>query len=102
MAYRPATTTGPSGPTITPSSRPRLLRYGFAADAQKITTVVSACGVWLDPVLPQSFGDLHISKAPLGKGPDPVDIAGSVPSVTGLPPGNGISPYPPTMDVGTG
>ena len=49
--------------------------------------VVSAGAVWLDPVLPQSFGDLHISNAPLGNGRITIDIAGSVPSIEGLPPG---------------
>ncbi|WP_327436706.1 hypothetical protein [Arthrobacter sp. SLBN-122] len=49
--------------------------------------VVSAGGVWLDPVLPQSFGDLHISNAPLGDGRITIDIAGSVHSIEGLPRG---------------
>ncbi|MFC9353220.1 glycogen debranching N-terminal domain-containing protein [Arthrobacter sp. NPDC057013] len=49
--------------------------------------VVSAGGVWMDPVLPPSFGDLHITNAPLGGGRITIDIAGSVPSVRGLPEG---------------
>ena len=49
--------------------------------------VVSAGGVWLDPVLPESFGDLHLSNAPLGSGRITIDIDGSVPSINGLPPG---------------
>jgi glycogen debranching enzyme len=49
--------------------------------------VVSAGGVWMDPVLPPSFGDLHISNAPLGGGRITIDIADSVPSVQGLPDG---------------
>lgn len=48
--------------------------------------VVSAGGVWLDPVLPESFGDLHLSNAPLGGGRITIDIAGSVPTIHGLPP----------------
>jgi hypothetical protein len=49
--------------------------------------VVSAGGVWMDPVLPPSFGDLHISTAPLCGGRITIDIADSVPSVQGLPDG---------------
>jgi glycogen debranching enzyme len=49
--------------------------------------VVSAGGVWMDPVLPQAFGDLHITNAPLGSGRITIDIANSVPSVHGLPEG---------------
>jgi glycogen debranching enzyme len=49
--------------------------------------VVSAGGGWMDPVLPESFGDLHISNAPLGGGRITIDIANSVPSVLGLPEG---------------
>jgi glycogen debranching enzyme len=49
--------------------------------------VVSAGGVWLDPVLPESFGDLHITNAPLGGGRITIDIANSVPTVKGLPDG---------------
>jgi glycogen debranching enzyme len=49
--------------------------------------VVSAGGVWMDPVLPESFGDLHITNAPLGGGRITIDIANSVPSVQGLPEG---------------
>ncbi|WP_353713221.1 glycogen debranching N-terminal domain-containing protein [Arthrobacter sp. K5] len=49
--------------------------------------VVSAGGVWMDPALPESFGDLHISNAPLGGGRITIDIANSVPSVQGLPEG---------------
>jgi glycogen debranching enzyme len=49
--------------------------------------VVSAGGVWMDPVLPPAFGDLHITNAPLGGGRITIDIANSVPSVQGLPEG---------------
>ncbi|MDR6558616.1 glycogen debranching enzyme [Arthrobacter pascens] len=49
--------------------------------------VVSAGGVWMDPVLPESFGDLHITNAPLGGGRITIDIDNSAPSVQGLPEG---------------
>jgi glycogen debranching enzyme len=49
--------------------------------------VVSAGRVWLDPVLPDSFGDLHITNAPLGTGRITIDIAHSTPTVNGLPNG---------------
>jgi len=42
---------------------------------------------WLDPVLPESYGDLHISNAPLAAGRITIDIVGSEPSVQGLPDG---------------
>jgi glycogen debranching enzyme len=50
-------------------------------------THVSRGGVWIDPVLPKSFGDLRITNAPLGSGRITIDIANSVPSVRGLPAG---------------
>jgi glycogen debranching enzyme len=50
-------------------------------------THVSRGGFWLDPVLPKSYGDLHITNAPLGDGRITIDIAHSVPSVRGLPDG---------------
>ncbi|TLM81103.1 amylo-alpha-1,6-glucosidase [Pseudarthrobacter sp. NamE2] len=49
--------------------------------------VVSAGGVWMDPVLPESYGQLHITNAPLGGSRVTIDIADSVPSVQGLPEG---------------
>ena len=48
---------------------------------------VSQGGVWLDPVLPKSYGDLHITNAPMGAGPITIDISGSAVSVQGLPEG---------------
>lgn len=48
---------------------------------------VSRGGVWMDPVLPESFGDLHITNAPMGGGRITIDIIGSEPSVQGLPEG---------------
>jgi glycogen debranching enzyme len=50
-------------------------------------THVSRGGLWIDPVLPESYGDLHITNAPLGGGRITIDIANSVPSVQGLPEG---------------
>lgn len=50
-------------------------------------THVSRGGFWLDPVLPASYGDVHISNAPLAGGRITIDIANSVPSVQGLPEG---------------
>ncbi len=48
---------------------------------------VSRGGVWLDPVLPKSFGDLHISNAPTGRGPITIDVLGDAATVHGLPEG---------------
>jgi glycogen debranching enzyme len=48
---------------------------------------VSRGGVWMDPVLPESFGNLHITNAPMAGGRITIDIADSVPSVQGLPEG---------------
>jgi hypothetical protein len=50
-------------------------------------THVSRGGFWLDPVLPESYGDVHITNAPLAGGRITIDIANSVPSVQGLPDG---------------
>ncbi|MDQ0618138.1 amylo-alpha-1,6-glucosidase [Arthrobacter globiformis] len=50
-------------------------------------THVSRGGLWIDPVLPESYGDLHITNAPLGGGRITIDITASTPSVQGLPPG---------------
>jgi glycogen debranching enzyme len=48
---------------------------------------VSRGGLWMDPVLPKSFGDLHITNAPLASGRISLDITNSVPTVQGLPEG---------------
>ena len=50
-------------------------------------THVSRGGLWMDPVLPESYGDLHISNAPLAGGRVTIDIVDSNPSVHGLPEG---------------
>ncbi|WP_427005814.1 glycogen debranching N-terminal domain-containing protein [Pseudarthrobacter sp. H2] len=48
---------------------------------------ISRGGLWMDPVLPESYGDLHITNAPMAGGRITIDIANSVPSVQGLPAG---------------
>ncbi|MCG2623702.1 amylo-alpha-1,6-glucosidase [Arthrobacter sp. I2-34] len=48
---------------------------------------VSLGGMWLDPVLPESYGDLHITNAPMASGRITIDISGSTASVQGLPEG---------------
>ncbi|MBT8163296.1 MULTISPECIES: glycogen debranching N-terminal domain-containing protein [Arthrobacter] len=48
---------------------------------------VSLRGIWMDPVLPESYGDLHISNAPIGDARITIDISGSAFSVQGLPDG---------------
>ena len=48
---------------------------------------VSRGGLWMDPVLPESFGNLHITNAPMAGGRITIDIADSVPSVQRLPEG---------------
>jgi glycogen debranching enzyme len=48
---------------------------------------ISQGGLWLDPALPDSFGDVHISNAPMGAGRITVDISGSKASVHGMPDG---------------
>jgi glycogen debranching enzyme len=50
-------------------------------------THVSRGGVWMDPVIPESFGNLHITNAPMAGGRITINIADSVPSVEGLPEG---------------
>jgi glycogen debranching enzyme len=46
---------------------------------------VNRGGLWMDPVLPESFGDLHITNAPIANGRITIDIVGSEVSVSGLP-----------------
>jgi len=48
---------------------------------------VALGGLWMDPVLPESFGDLHMSNAPMAGGRITIDISGSEASVQGLPEG---------------
>ena len=44
-------------------------------------------GLWMDPVLPESYGDLHITNAPMAGGRITIDISGSAATVQGLPEG---------------
>ncbi|MDR6688761.1 glycogen debranching enzyme [Arthrobacter sp. 1088] len=48
---------------------------------------VSRGSLWMDPEFPESFGDLHITNAPLAGGRITIDVAGSSASVRGLPEG---------------
>ncbi|BCW44935.1 glycogen debranching N-terminal domain-containing protein [Arthrobacter sp. StoSoilB5] len=48
---------------------------------------VSAGALWLDPVLPDTYGGLHIRHAPMGQGRISIDISNSDVSVKGLPAG---------------
>ncbi len=48
---------------------------------------ISRGGFWMDPALPESYGDLHITNAPMAGGRITIDITGSGPSVQGLPDG---------------
>ncbi len=48
---------------------------------------VSRGGLWMDPVIPESYGDLHITNAPVGGARITVDVTNSIPSVQGLPEG---------------
>ncbi|MFF1253501.1 glycogen debranching N-terminal domain-containing protein [Pseudarthrobacter sp. NPDC058329] len=48
---------------------------------------VSRGGFWMNPALPESFGNLHITNAPLAGSRMTIDITGSEASVQGLPEG---------------
>jgi hypothetical protein len=48
---------------------------------------VSRGGLWMDPVIPEAYGDLHITNAPMAGGRITKDISGSIASVQGLPEG---------------
>ena len=48
---------------------------------------ISRGGFWMDPALPESYGDVHITNAPMAGGRITIDIKGSEPSVQGLPDG---------------
>lgn len=50
-------------------------------------THVSRGGFWMDPHLPPSYGDLHITNAPIAGERVTIDIANAVPTVSGLPDG---------------
>jgi glycogen debranching enzyme len=44
-------------------------------------------GLWMNPLLPESFGEVHISNAPMGNGRITIDVSGSSATVRGLPEG---------------
>ncbi|UKA55266.1 amylo-alpha-1,6-glucosidase [Arthrobacter sp. FW305-BF8] len=48
---------------------------------------VARGGLWLDPVLPASYGELHITNAPMADSRITIDISGSTAKVQGLPEG---------------
>lgn len=48
---------------------------------------VARGGLWMDPVLPESYGDLHITNAPMADSRITIDISGSKASIQGLPEG---------------
>jgi glycogen debranching enzyme len=48
---------------------------------------VALGGLWMDPVLPESYGDLHITNAPMAGGRITIDISGSDATIQGLPAG---------------
>lgn len=48
---------------------------------------VARGGLWMDPAFPESYGDLHITNAPMADGRITIDISGSNVHVTGMPPG---------------
>jgi glycogen debranching enzyme len=43
--------------------------------------------LWMDPAIPASYGDLHITNAPMAGGRITIDISGTAASVQGLPEG---------------
>ncbi|UZX03043.1 amylo-alpha-1,6-glucosidase [Arthrobacter sp. CDRTa11] len=48
---------------------------------------VARGGLWMDPVLPESYGDLHITNAPMANSRITIDISGSSATIKGLPEG---------------
>ncbi|MFF2318378.1 glycogen debranching N-terminal domain-containing protein [Arthrobacter sp. NPDC058097] len=58
---------------------------------------VARGGLWMDPVFPESYGDLHITNAPMANGRITIDITHSNAKVQGLPEGmlfhHGIRPW---------
>ena len=48
---------------------------------------VARGSLWMNPAIPESYGDLHITNAPLGGGRITIDISGTTASVQGLPEG---------------
>lgn len=58
---------------------------------------VALGGLWMDPAFPESYGDLHITNAPMANGRITIDISGSTANIQGLPEGmilhHGIRPW---------
>jgi len=50
-------------------------------------TDISSGAFWMDPVIPESYGALHITNAPMAGGRITIDIIGTEPTVQGLPEG---------------
>jgi glycogen debranching enzyme len=48
---------------------------------------VARGGLWMDPVLPESYGDLHITNAPMANSRITIDISGDTTTIQGLPEG---------------
>ncbi|WP_028266063.1 amylo-alpha-1,6-glucosidase [Arthrobacter sp. MA-N2] len=59
----------------------------LVTNLMRYDTHVSRGELWMDPVLPSSYGNLHISNAPLAGGRVTIDIVDSVPSIQDLPEG---------------
>ncbi|BCW35846.1 hypothetical protein StoSoilA2_19020 [Arthrobacter sp. StoSoilA2] len=57
-----------------------LLRYLGRYDAH-----LSQGGIWIDPVLPDTWGDLHAENVPVGRSRVTIDVVGNEITVTGLP-----------------
>ncbi|ALV41373.1 amylo-alpha-1,6-glucosidase [Pseudarthrobacter sulfonivorans] len=64
----------------------------LVTNLMRYDTHVSLGGLWVDPVLPESYGDLHISNAPVAGGRITIDIVSCIPSVLGLPEGLKLRP----------
>ena len=48
---------------------------------------VARGSLWMDPALPESFGDLHITNAPMANNLITIDISGNTATIKGLPEG---------------
>jgi glycogen debranching enzyme len=48
---------------------------------------VALGGLWMNPMLPESYGDVHISNAPMAEGRITIDVSGSTATVQGMPEG---------------
>lgn len=50
-------------------------------------TDVSMGGLWMDPVLPETWGSMHAPNTPVGEARLTVDVSGASVTVKGLPEG---------------